>query len=186
MQAIQRGSLWTIINDVVYDLTDYIQEHPGGVKVMEDIVGEIDFSIDLWISISQLCSGVDGTDAFLESHADDRTVMKVLASLAVGELHDETGIVHELNQVTNTAASTETILMIITFFLRDEDPSLPVTSKEIWLNLKTTVAAKGKHRSIQRRVHVVGDDEVSPPPSSTHQLESAEIEVCLLALAAVS
>ena len=42
VQAIQQGSLWTIINDVVYDLTEYIQEHPGGVKAMEEIVGEID------------------------------------------------------------------------------------------------------------------------------------------------
>eukprot|EP00210_Caulerpa_lentillifera_P000497 g480.t1 len=72
--AVQQGKLLTIINDVVYDLTDYIKEHPGGVKVLEDIIG------------------IDGTEAFIEAHGDDRNVLRVLNGLHMGELQDEAGI----------------------------------------------------------------------------------------------
>lgn len=39
-QAIAEDKMWTIIDDSVYDLEHYINEHPGGPKVLENIVGK--------------------------------------------------------------------------------------------------------------------------------------------------
>lgn len=45
-------------------------------------------------------AGIDGTEAFIEAHGDDRNVLKVLNGLTVGELHDEAGILSMQEQVT--------------------------------------------------------------------------------------
>ncbi|GMH33879.1 hypothetical protein BSKO_01713 [Bryopsis sp. KO-2023] len=74
LTGVQEGKKWTIINDVVYDMTFYVAEHPGGQKVLEDI------------------TGMDGTDSFLEVHGGDRKVLKILQGLTVGDLNDSIGI----------------------------------------------------------------------------------------------
>lgn len=58
---------------------------------MEDIIGPKTDCLIQYLYLSVL-KGLDGTDAFLEAHGDDRTVMKVLAGLAVGDLDDEAGL----------------------------------------------------------------------------------------------
>ena len=70
------------------------------------------------------------------------------------------------------------VLMITTHVLSVGDPSLPVTSPKIWLNLKITVAVQEKRAKIQRCVRVVDEEETSPAPSSTLLPESADREVC--------
>jgi hypothetical protein len=47
-----RAECWTIINDVVYDITDYIDYHAGGDEIL-------------------LACGKDGTSLFLERKSED-------------------------------------------------------------------------------------------------------------------
>jgi cytochrome b involved in lipid metabolism len=61
-----RTNCWTIVSGSVYNLTSYINSHPGGVT-----------------SISQLC-GKDGTATFNGQHMGDSTPISRLASLKIG------------------------------------------------------------------------------------------------------
>ena len=61
-----RSNCWTIVSGSVYNLTSYINSHPGGVS-----------------SISQLC-GRDGTATFNGQHMGDSSPMSRLASLKIG------------------------------------------------------------------------------------------------------
>lgn len=59
--------LWVIYNGEVYDITKYIDEHPGGEEVVVD------------------CAGTDATEAFDDiGHSDE--AKEILASLKVGKL----------------------------------------------------------------------------------------------------
>ena len=61
-----RTNCWTIVSGSVYNLTTYINSHPGGVS-----------------AISQLC-GKDGTATFNGQHMGDSSPMSRLASLEIG------------------------------------------------------------------------------------------------------
>ncbi|CAH0397675.1 unnamed protein product [Chilo suppressalis] len=64
------GPLWIVYKDVVYDLTNYIAEHPGGVdSIMEE-------------------AGTDSTKAFDESgHTPDAKT--IMAKYKIGEIVEE-------------------------------------------------------------------------------------------------
>lgn len=62
------SSCWTAVSGSVYDLTSFINEHPGGAN-----------------RILRLC-GIDGTQAFLAEHSGQSEPEAELASLKIGEL----------------------------------------------------------------------------------------------------
>lgn len=59
---------WTTINGNVYDLTSWIEKHPGGAK-----------------AILSLC-GIDGTQKFLEMHGGQVKPEAVLGNFVIGKL----------------------------------------------------------------------------------------------------
>ncbi len=61
-------SCWSVIDGNVYDLTNWIGQHPGGAQ-----------------AIAQLC-GKDGTAAFHGQHGDRQQQATVLASFKIGAL----------------------------------------------------------------------------------------------------
>ena len=61
-----REDCWTAIDTTVYDLTPYMQQHPGGAG-----------------SLAWLC-GIDGTTAFKSQHGSEQRPASDLASLAIG------------------------------------------------------------------------------------------------------
>lgn len=62
------ASCWTAIDGVVYDLTAWIDKHPGGDK-----------------NILKIC-GIDGTAAFQQQHGGNQRVENVLAGFEIGTL----------------------------------------------------------------------------------------------------
>ncbi|KAK9457015.1 hypothetical protein V1511DRAFT_243739 [Dipodascopsis uninucleata] len=63
----ERDDLWMAIHGIVYDVTKFIDEHPGGEEVLFDV------------------GGLDATDAFEDvGHSDD--ARKILEPLKIGEL----------------------------------------------------------------------------------------------------
>ncbi len=70
-QVAQHGdsaSCWTAISGKVYDLTAWISQHPGGEQ-----------------AILSIC-GIDGTDAFLGQHGDNRRANAELGTFVIGTL----------------------------------------------------------------------------------------------------
>lgn len=63
-------SCWAIIDEVVYDLTEWLPRHPGGRE-----------------AIAQLC-GQDGTALFEGRHGDDLAAQNQLERFAIGPLAD--------------------------------------------------------------------------------------------------
>jgi cytochrome b involved in lipid metabolism len=61
-----REDCWTAIDTTVYNLTPYMQQHPGGAG-----------------SLAWLC-GIDGTTAFKSQHGSEQRPASDLASLAIG------------------------------------------------------------------------------------------------------
>ncbi len=59
---------WTVVEGVVYNLTPFVQKHPGGVR-----------------DISKIC-GVDGASVFSRKHGDDGKANTMLDSLSIGTL----------------------------------------------------------------------------------------------------
>lgn len=62
------SSCWTIVDGKVYDLTDWINKHPGGKS-----------------AILRLC-GVDGTTAFARAHGSSRKAQSALVAFFIGDL----------------------------------------------------------------------------------------------------
>lgn len=48
---------WIVVNGRIYDVTNFLEDHPGGKAVIEQVAGK------------------DGTDAFLEAHPEDIITM---------------------------------------------------------------------------------------------------------------
>lgn len=63
-------SCWAAIDGVAYDLTDWIEEHPGGADRIE-----------------ALC-GTDATDDFEGQHSGEERPEEQLAEFEIGELED--------------------------------------------------------------------------------------------------
>jgi cytochrome b involved in lipid metabolism len=62
------GSCWTTINGKVYDVTSWINQHPGGQE-----------------AILSLC-GIDGSSAFNDQHGGQRRPANELATFIIGDL----------------------------------------------------------------------------------------------------
>jgi predicted heme/steroid binding protein len=62
------NSCWSVINGKVYDLSSYINQHPGGSR-----------------EILQIC-GTDGSSAFNFQHGNERRPNSELKSFYIGEL----------------------------------------------------------------------------------------------------
>lgn len=60
--------IWIIIRDVVYDVTDYVEDHPGGPELVTDFAGR------------------DGTKDF-DDFGHSSTAMEMLKQYKVGELN---------------------------------------------------------------------------------------------------
>jgi cytochrome b involved in lipid metabolism len=67
-QRNTNSSCWTIVNESVYDLTSWINSHPGGPS-----------------AIRSLC-GTDGTSAFTGTHGNSGSPMRELSSRYLGKL----------------------------------------------------------------------------------------------------
>jgi cytochrome b involved in lipid metabolism len=59
---------WTAVNGSVYNLTPFVNQHPGGVA-----------------NITKIC-GIDGTTQFMAQHGSDRDPQQELATLKIGTL----------------------------------------------------------------------------------------------------
>lgn len=66
--ANSASKCWTVVKGAVYDMTAYIQKHPGGAP-----------------TILSMC-GKDGTDAYNNQHAGQRKPTMVLDGLSIGTL----------------------------------------------------------------------------------------------------
>ena len=66
-----RGDCWSIVSGKVYNLTSFVQQHPGGIEL-----------------ISSIC-GIDGTAAFSSQHGSSAKPNNVLAGLLLGSLGEE-------------------------------------------------------------------------------------------------
>ncbi|KND51202.1 MAG: hypothetical protein ABA06_02740 [Parcubacteria bacterium C7867-001] len=62
------ASCWTIVSGNVYDLTSWINQHPGGSSAIRSMCGR------------------DGTEDFLDQHGGDRRATAELASFKIGAL----------------------------------------------------------------------------------------------------
>lgn len=62
------ASCWTIVNGAVYDVTSWINKHPGGAG-----------------AIKGMC-GIDASDEFNEQHGGDGGPERILASYKIGTL----------------------------------------------------------------------------------------------------
>jgi cytochrome b involved in lipid metabolism len=68
---VDASSCWTVVKDGIYDLTSFIDEHPGGAD-----------------KILAIC-GKDGTEAFTEQHGGSLKQENKLAGLQIGKLVTE-------------------------------------------------------------------------------------------------
>jgi len=66
-----RDDCWSIVNGKVYNLTSFVQQHPGGIEL-----------------ISSIC-GIDGTAAFSSQHGSSAKPNNALAGLLLGSLGAE-------------------------------------------------------------------------------------------------
>lgn len=66
--ANSRAKCWTVINNNVYDLTKWIDQHPGGDQ-----------------NILKIC-GKDGTQAFEQKHGGQKKPAEVLKGFEIGTL----------------------------------------------------------------------------------------------------
>jgi len=66
-----RDDCWSIVNGKVYNLTSFVQQHPGGIDL-----------------ISSIC-GIDGTAAFSSQHGSSAKPNNALAGLLLGSLGAE-------------------------------------------------------------------------------------------------
>ncbi|XP_062403030.1 acyl-CoA 6-desaturase [Sardina pilchardus] len=64
----RRGDQWLVINRKVYNISDWVKRHPGGIRVISHYAGE------------------DATDAFVAFHPDTKFAQKYLKALQIGEL----------------------------------------------------------------------------------------------------
>ncbi|KAK9469854.1 cytochrome b5-like heme/steroid binding domain-containing protein [Lipomyces arxii] len=81
-----RDDLWMVIHGKVYDVTKFVDEHPGGEEVLID------------------AAGVDASDAFEDvGHSDE--ARKILEELIVGEL-DPSEIAHAPKSTSTKSTSS--------------------------------------------------------------------------------
>ena len=65
-----KGSAWMVIHNKVYDVTTFMQEHPGGEEVLLDVLG------------------IDATESFEDvGHSND--ARELLKDYLLGDLHED-------------------------------------------------------------------------------------------------
>ena len=69
-----RGDCWSIIEGKVYNLTSFVQQHPGGIEL-----------------IASIC-GIDGSAAFSSQHGSSSKPNNVLGNLLLGNVDQEISI----------------------------------------------------------------------------------------------
>ncbi|CAF0798898.1 unnamed protein product [Brachionus calyciflorus] len=69
-----RQNKWLVIEDTVYDVTNFRKKHPGGITLMNNNLGQ------------------DATDAFMSFHKDLKKAEKYLKSLKIGKVLPESDI----------------------------------------------------------------------------------------------
>lgn len=78
------SDLWVVYNGRVYDITSYVDEHPGGEEVVVDV------------------AGTDATEAFDDiGHSDD--AHEILKGLLIGKV--EGAVLKEAKSITATQES---------------------------------------------------------------------------------
>ncbi|KAI5807423.1 cytochrome b5 [Peziza echinospora] len=95
-----KNDLWVVVNDKVYDITKFVDEHPGGEEVLLDV------------------AGVDSTEAFDDvGHSDE--AREILATLLVGNIKGGSTKPKPTKQVsaqsTHTSSDSGTTLYIVVF-----------------------------------------------------------------------
>jgi len=66
----ENKSIWTVIHDKVYDITNFLDEHPGGEEILIEN------------------AGIDASESFEDvGHSSDAREM--LAEYLIGELHED-------------------------------------------------------------------------------------------------
>ncbi len=49
----KKGDVWIIIKDKVYDVSQFVNEHPGGEELIIDLAGILSLSLSLSLSLPQ-------------------------------------------------------------------------------------------------------------------------------------
>lgn len=89
-----RDDIWIIYNDKVYDVTQYLDEHPGGEEVILD------------------CAGSDSTEAFDDiGHSED--AKEILQGLYIGDLVGGIKSKSKKSKSASDSGSTDSNLPII-------------------------------------------------------------------------
>jgi len=60
--------LWIVINGKIYDVTPFVDEHPGGETVLKDVAGK------------------DGTVAFFEDHEHSKSALLEREKYCIGSI----------------------------------------------------------------------------------------------------
>ena len=71
---------WIIIDNGVYDLTDFINKHPGGSEILESRAGE------------------DASTYFVTKHRNSKRAIEQLSYLKIGEVHESEKIRNNDNE----------------------------------------------------------------------------------------
>ncbi|MBA0815996.1 hypothetical protein Gohar_000706 [Gossypium harknessii] len=82
-----KDDCWIVIDGKVYDVTSYLDEHPGG----DDVNNES----PKWPAANNLLEGKDATDDF-EDAGHSKSAKELLQSFCIGELDTSSPIIPEL------------------------------------------------------------------------------------------
>ncbi|EXJ68021.1 uncharacterized protein A1O5_08636 [Cladophialophora psammophila CBS 110553] len=122
------NDLWIVIRNTVYDVTSYLEEHPGGIEILKE------------------CAGTDATEAFEDVGHSERA-WAAMESLMVGELlANERRELVALYQPTYEHVGTVSVLTkkpVMKWLM-----SLSI--KGMWLSLTGALLYKGSHRLLDQ------------------------------------
>ena len=68
-----KESLWVVNKDKVYDVTDFVQRHPGGEEVLQEYAGQ---------NVSEIMSRID-------PHQHSPAAYQILQKYYIGELKND-------------------------------------------------------------------------------------------------
>lgn len=110
-----QNDCWTIIGNDVYDLTSYVNSHPGGIP-----------------NITRLC-GIEGTDAFKSQHADQGKPNSQLKSLVLGTLGQVLNSTTQQTTTSNNSNSKPSVSVTKSATnLTAEEVALHYTQNDCW------------------------------------------------------
>lgn len=96
-----KSSCWFVVHGKVYDVTKFLEEHPGGDEVLLEAAGKFLFFLGEYYFVHQpSCSGRDASDDFDDiGHSED--AIRMLADYEIGVLK---------------GAPTEKVSVLLTWF----------------------------------------------------------------------